>query len=302
MRYMIISFISGIWVIFDGSERKTPWFVWAVWTALLWPFILPVYLAKRPLLPGEIREGGTWWNVLRNLAISWTIFMALSAFIGLIEVSERVSGLEGEGLKAGAALGTALGLGAIVAVWFFPFVGAVVLGFLLRKSSVVERGSENETLSEATNRQRMGPAGWIGVVLLCLIVIGTIARKLDPQTEGKTEHDETSSTQAEEQTAHKKPALLLLSSDCRREFGVIQVVGEVKNLTTERLRNVLVVATFRTKTGRLVKSGDSFIEFNPILPGQSSPFTVSDIDDPIIEKYDVTFKFRMGETITHISR
>jgi len=140
MFYWIVYGLFAIWVFVDGQKRKTSAIPWAIGTALLGPIVLPVYVAKRPLKAGEVREGGTAWNVLRNFALFWTILMAVAAFWGMVSVSGQTSTLETDAERAGAAIGTAIGFGLIGALWFFPMVGALVLGLFLKKSTVVENG------------------------------------------------------------------------------------------------------------------------------------------------------------------
>lgn len=140
MWYLLLGLAFAAWVFLDAQKRKAEAVLWALGTLIFGPVVLPIYLAKRPLKAGEIREGGLWWNVLKNFAIFWTILMAFAGVWGLVAASQQASPLQSNAEMAGAAIGTALGLGMIATLWFFPFVGAVVLGLLLRKSSVVERG------------------------------------------------------------------------------------------------------------------------------------------------------------------
>jgi hypothetical protein len=140
MWYVVVYGIFAIWVLVDGLKRKASAIPWAIGTLVLGPIVLPVYVAKRPLKAGEVREGGTGWNVLRNFALYWTILMAVAAVWGMAAVSQQSASLKTEAEQAGAAIGTALGLGLIGALWFFPMVGALVLGLFLKKSSIVEKG------------------------------------------------------------------------------------------------------------------------------------------------------------------
>ena len=41
---------------------------------------------------------------------------------------------------AGAAIGVSIVVVVLAIVWFFPMVGAIVLGFFLKNSAIVERG------------------------------------------------------------------------------------------------------------------------------------------------------------------
>lgn len=50
--------------------------------------------------------------------------------------------------------------------------------------------------------------------------------------------------------------------------------GQVKNLTTSSLDNVMAVITYRTKDDTFITSDSALIEYTPLLAGQTSPFKV----------------------------
>lgn len=93
------------------------------------------------------------------------------------------------------------------------------------------------------------------------------------------------------------PSLELLSFSCTQEYGYIFVTGEVKNISNEPMKNVVAVGHFRTKKGEFIKSTDALLEYNPILPGQTSPFKSGGTTNPAIEGCEVTFKYLMGGSI-----
>ena len=190
MWYWLLYGVLAVWVLGDAAARKANGILWAVGTLLLGPLILPVYLAKRSLKSGEVREGGTAWNVLKNFAILWTVLMAIVAVISLVAVGQHTLKAQGEAEQTGAALGTVLGLGVIGAFWFFPMVGALVLGLMLKKSSVVERGpGASEMVQEVSapmpTKKTIGPLGWVGIVVLGLIVLGGISSIFSPTGRAK---------------------------------------------------------------------------------------------------------------------
>ena len=185
MWYWLLYGVLAVWVLGDGAARKANGILWAVGTLLLGPLILPVYLAKRPLKSGEVREGGTAWNVLKNFAILWTVLMAIVAVMSLMAVSQHTLKAQGGAEQAGAALGTVLGLGVIGAFWFFPMVGALMLGLMLKKSSVVERGPGTSEIAQGASahtptKKPIGPLGWVGIVVLGLLVLGGVGNILNP--------------------------------------------------------------------------------------------------------------------------
>ena len=58
-----------------------------------------------------------------------------------------------------------------------------------------------------------------------------------------------------------------------------------------------ILATWYDKDGGFVKADDNLIDFNPILPGQTSPFKNMMSENPAMVKYTVDFKFLIGGTI-----
>jgi len=77
----------------------------------------------------------------------------------------------------------------------------------------------------------------------------------------------------------------------------VEARGQVKNISGRSLRNVEAVANFYDKNGNFITSSSALIEFNPILAGQTSPFTVMETYNPAMKKASVQFKFFMGGTI-----
>lgn len=130
----------AVWVAWDANRRKNNWFGWGGGTLFLGFLVLPFYFAKRHLKDGEVREGGTAWNVLRGFALVWTGYMIALAVAALGVISESASETMTAAEQTGTALGSMMGLGMIGALWFFPMFGALVLGFFVKKSSVVEEG------------------------------------------------------------------------------------------------------------------------------------------------------------------
>jgi hypothetical protein len=142
MGYWIVAGLMALWVLRDARQRRqrASAFAWAI-GALLAPFLaVPLYRASRPLRAGEARAGGKPWNILKDFALTWTVLL-LAVEVGLaIELGAGLSAQASEADKAGYGFAAVLGLGLVAMYWFFPTVGALALGFLLRRPSVVERG------------------------------------------------------------------------------------------------------------------------------------------------------------------
>ena len=140
MWYFIVYGLFAIWVLFDAKKRNNNMFGWAIPSFILGPIFLPIYLAKRNLKKGEVREGGTGWNILKNFALLWTITMFIAGVSGLAGAGSVIDQSQTAAEEAGAIIGTGLGMGLLFGVWFIPMLIAIIIGFFLKKSSVVEEG------------------------------------------------------------------------------------------------------------------------------------------------------------------
>lgn len=134
--YGAVSVASAVFVFFDARSRGVRTgdaAGFAFLALLLWPVVIPVYLAKRPLRNGETREGGAAWNVIRNLVLMWT---AICAFWGAKAFVIEARNYDPE-LEAWGLMGEWMG---IFVLWIVPAAGALIVGMLLRRPSVVETG------------------------------------------------------------------------------------------------------------------------------------------------------------------
>jgi len=147
MGYWILYALFALWVFYDAGKRKNNRIWWPLATFLIGPLALPVYYAKRNLKEGEVREGGTAWNVLKNFALFWTITMVVAAVAGMAGAGEVVNNAGNEYEQAGAVIGMGIGFAMLGTLWFFPMVGALILGFFLKKSSIVEKGPTGKLAS-----------------------------------------------------------------------------------------------------------------------------------------------------------
>lgn len=163
----------GVWVFVDSITRKANFLPWAIGTAILPPFVLPFYLAKRPLRAGEVREGGLAYNVLKNFVIVWTILMAAVTLLSAAAITGNTTGLRNEFEAAITAIGATLWLALLAAIWVFPFLGAVGIAFLLKKSSIVEKGPTGPLALHAEQKGLALPgwSAWAAVAILWGIAI-----------------------------------------------------------------------------------------------------------------------------------
>ena len=104
--------------------------------------------------------------------------------------------------------------------------------------------------------------------------------------------------QAEAERRRKASSLLELKEfSWSSEHGYAIVEGIVTNTSGGRLENVQAVAIFNDSQGNFIKSDNAIIEYNPLLPGQSSPFKVHSTWNPAMKSCRVEFKRLMGGEI-----
>jgi hypothetical protein len=135
--------------------------------------------------------------------------------------------------------------------------------------------------------------------MLSLFVLGCVSSG-NYNFERLADNSNYNSNSGTSQSAQQSPKLELLSYRGDREYDFMTVHGLVKNISSEKLENVEAVVEFYEADGSFVKSEDSLIKYNPILPGQTSPFEVGSSDNPAIKRFKVTFKDLMGGTIPSI--
>jgi len=93
------------------------------------------------------------------------------------------------------------------------------------------------------------------------------------------------------------PKLALLSQSCSTEFGYITCEGFVQNISTSTIENVTAIMIYFDETGTPVSSDEALIEYDPLLPSQTSPFKVLTRYNPAFKEGRVEFKELFGGEI-----
>jgi len=144
----------------------------------------------------------------------------------------------------------------------------------------------------------VGLGGWI-----LILFVGWVIYQVATVDVGRTTSpSSTASTSASTVPPPTGPLLEVQSWRCEKEYSYIFVRGEVKNIASQPLKNILAVGEFRTKSGELVKSETALLEYNPILAGQTSPFRAGGTDNPQIANCRVSFKYLFGGTVEYTER
>ena len=131
-------------------------------------------------------------------------------------------------------------------------------------------------------------------IFLSILLIGTL---LLGACGTSTSIDDESDTSIGEQTPTYE--LQLLSTNFERSYSYITMSGQVKNISSSNLENILAVISYYTEDDTFVKTADALIDYNPILPGQISPFEVITTDNPAITRFSISFKYLLGGTISY---
>lgn len=76
-----------------------------------------------------------------------------------------------------------------------------------------------------------------------------------------------------------------------------EVKGVVKNVSQAPLKGVVAVVLVYDKNHQFITSDDGLIEYQPILPGQTSPFTIIGTWNPAMQTASLQFKEFSGGTI-----
>jgi hypothetical protein len=317
MWYWVLNIAIALWVLFDARSRKMDQSVlWAIGTSLLMIFVIPFYFAKRPLKDGEVREGGTVWNVMKSFAIFWTLFMSVAGLAGMIAAGGIVTKASSGAEHTGAAMGMAIGMSMIMGLWFIVIVGALVIGLFVKKSSIVEKGPTGVLKGGANTAEKKCPhcatmisaeakicphcrkiqvtSIFVSVIVIFIVLYAIGEFSITPQNSSISDYPS--------QTVPSAPAEPLLELQTWRwseNYSYVIAEGSVKNISGRSLERIMAVVQFHDKNGNFITSADALIDYNPILPNQISPFKVMATYNPEMKNASIEFKYLMGGTIEH---
>jgi len=99
-----------------------------------------------------------------------------------------------------------------------------------------------------------------------------------------------------------EPKLELLSWNWSEAYSYYTAEGEVKNISGESMERIEVIVLFYDQNDTFIKSASAMIDYNPILPGQTSPFKAMTTSNPAIKKARIQFKEMFGGTIPYRSK
>jgi hypothetical protein len=95
------------------------------------------------------------------------------------------------------------------------------------------------------------------------------------------------------------PELELLNWKWSPQYGSLVIAeGQVKNISGRKLENVQALVTWYDKDRKMVTYNNSLIAYNPLMPGQISPFKVLDRHNPAMARASIEFKHMFGNKIS----
>jgi hypothetical protein len=141
-------------------------------------------------------------------------------------------------------------------------------------------------------KKKTGLAAWGCLTLIVLVVVTAIANQCGP---GSNDAYRTRPGRTVGETRATAPELAFLSArGGRSSDSYFTVEGQVQNLTDRPLPSVEAVVTWYTKTDQFISAESALVEYDPLLPGQTSPFKVITRANPAMDKYSVEFKQLRG--------
>jgi hypothetical protein len=245
--------------------------------------------------------------IARLIIIGWTIFIGYAFVSGLMEASKTAAGNE-------AALGFAAMVSMVLhlVAWAFVALPTYMISRMVtrRKEDVLTqrlRYAEEQHATPPIHRRRPGhhatsqeeppPRRVRPVFLVALgatVLVGIWLAWLN-----KSEIATPARVASPTPSAVSVPPLQLLSVTCAVEHGYGYVRGEVKNVSNSAIKGLMVVGEFRQADGTLIKTADSVVDYDPLMPGQSSPFEALTPHNPLATKCQIGFKTFWGPEIPH---
>lgn len=198
------------------------------------------------------------------------------------------------GLICGWIFGTFFLLAGVTYLFSQPLPGLI---FLL--ASAVSLPPLYRFVAEKTKMHLSGGVKFLLIVVLLAGVGTTIdTSKIGTGVPGTSSAPTTSGSKPTPAPKQEEAKLELQSMRVYKEYSFAHIDGMVKNISGEKMENVMAVGEFYDANDNFIKSAEALIEYNPILPGQSSPFSVLTTDNPEIKNGKIVFKAFWGGTIS----
>lgn len=99
--------------------------------------------------------------------------------------------------------------------------------------------------------------------------------------------------------AQTSPVVAIVAVTCMElpDAGEIEVQGEIRNLSSQPINSMVLSAVFNGVGGQFVSTSDLPVKFDPVMPGQVSPFDGFGDYNPIIRNVTVTPAIEDGPSL-----
>ena len=141
----------------------------------------------------------------------------------------------------------------------------------------------------------------VGVIVLAIFGFGWFASTRKPSAPSYASYTSPAAIPAPAPVPIG-PQLELVDWNWSTGYGYVTARGRVKNLTNESLENVMAIVTFTDSSGGFITTGEALIDFNPVLPGQTSTFSAMAQENPKMKKASIEFKYLAGGSMRHRKR
>lgn len=178
-------------------------------------------------------------------------------------------------------------------------ISNLVAGILVLLGGIIMLPPVASFIRSKTNFHFSGGVRFVIALILVAVGVGMgTSQAVDTARQNATNSTASTSVASTNTAPASVDELELISYSCNREYGFFKVTGQVKNISGQSMESVQAVGTLYTDNGTFVKSDTALIEYNPVLPGQTSPFEVITTDNPAAKKCQVEFKRFWGGTIS----
>jgi hypothetical protein len=91
--------------------------------------------------------------------------------------------------------------------------------------------------------------------------------------------------------------LELLNWRWSKSYSYAIAEGQIKNISGKKMERVQALVTWYDKNDKMITSETNFTTYNPIMPGQITPFKVMTRHNPSMASATIEFKFLFGNKI-----
>jgi putative peptidoglycan binding protein len=140
----------------------------------------------------------------------------------------------------------------------------------------------------------------LGYIFICVVIGIFWVASFRDQGGKRTSSTQTTATAEKSAALAPKldlPQLVVTNWSCHSEYSYMITEGQVENISGKSLENITVVASYYTASGDFVTSDSALVEYNPLLPGQRTPFKTITRGNPAIKGCNINFKHFWGGAI-----